>query len=222
MGKRLRVGVVCDLASEGWPSMDLVADMLVRHLAAHDAGAIEAVPLRPELGRPHVWSGPRPPLSLASARRMVDRYWRYPGWLGRMAAGFDVFHVVDHSYAHLVHVLPAERTVVTCHDVDAFRALFDPACRESRLPLMVVRRVLEGLRRAAVVACASEATRNELVERGGIDAARTLVVPNGIDLGKYPAPQPAGRQSLGIRQECRLATFVGRLAPQKGVQWLIQ
>ena len=32
---------------------------------------------------------------------------------------FDVFHIVDHSYAHLVRVLPADRTVVTCNDIDA-------------------------------------------------------------------------------------------------------
>src|SRR5262245_44291651 len=29
----------------------------------------------------------------------------------------DVFHITDHVHSHLVGALPADRTVVTCHDL---------------------------------------------------------------------------------------------------------
>jgi len=41
-------------------------------------------------------------------------------------AGLDLFHLVDQSYSQLVHELPAHRTVVTCHDLDTFRSVFEP------------------------------------------------------------------------------------------------
>ncbi len=55
----------------------------------------------------------------SSALSRIDglwgRYVRYPALARRVEA--DVIHVVDHSHAHLVAVLPRARTVVTCHDV---------------------------------------------------------------------------------------------------------
>src|SRR5262245_33113191 len=57
------------------------------------------------------------------ADRLVNRFWDYPRHLRRTKVDADVFHVADHSYAQLVHVLPAERTIVTCHDIDTFRCL---------------------------------------------------------------------------------------------------
>ena len=85
--------------------------------------------------------------------RYLDRHQRYARWLRRRTGvGFDVYHVIDHTYGHLVHELPANRTVVTCHDVDAFRCLFDPVSEpRSRAFQRMTQRVLLGLQRAAVV-----------------------------------------------------------------------
>ena len=55
--------------------------------------------------------------------RLVD----YPRHARAIADRYDVFHVVDHSYAQLVHYLPPGRTVVTCHDLDTFRRCSIPA-----------------------------------------------------------------------------------------------
>ena len=54
--------------------------------------------------------------------RLTGRLWDYPRWLRPRRDDFDVFHIVDHSYAHLIRALPAERTIVTCNDTDAFEA----------------------------------------------------------------------------------------------------
>ena len=177
----LRVAVVADLTEERWPSMDLVADMLTAHLekTSADTGIVARL-LRPTLKPRGNGLG-----------RFVNRFWDYPRWLRAKAGDYDLFHVVDHSYAHLVHVLPARRTVVTCHDVDAFLSIADPALTRSRLPTVVVRVLLSGLRRAARVTCASRATFDELTRYDLVPAARLHVVPNGTH--EQFSPVPDGR-----------------------------
>ena len=34
---------------------------------------------------------------------------------------FDVYHIVDQSYSHIAHLMPAHRTVITCHDLEFWR-----------------------------------------------------------------------------------------------------
>ena len=92
-----------------------------------------------------------------------------------------MYHVVDHSYAHVVHVLPASRTVVTCHDADAFLGLVAPHLTRSKLPKILARRVLSGMQKAAVVACDSAATRDELLAYDLVGAEQAVVVHNGVD-----------------------------------------
>jgi glycosyltransferase involved in cell wall biosynthesis len=185
----LRVGLVADLLEEGWPSMDLVADMLVAHLG-EEGHAVETVLLRPafrtRIGRLAGVNGR--PLTID---RIINRFYDYPRWLTAKTVHADVFHLVDHSYAHLVSVLPRGRVVVTCHDTDAFRGLLGDSVSESRLPRRLARRVLNGLRAADIVACVSEATRHELVKLGLVPADRTEVVVNGVHPACSPRPDAA-------------------------------
>ena len=185
----LRVGVVADLLEEGWPSMDLVADMLVAHLGEEDH-AVETVLLRPafrtRIGRLAGVNGR--PLTID---RIINRFYDYPRWLTAETVRADVFHLVDHSYAHLVSALPRGRVVVTCHDTDAFRGLLGGGVSESRLPRRLARRVLDGLRAADIVACVSETTRRELVTLGLVPADRTEVVVNGVHPACSPRPDAA-------------------------------
>ena len=58
-----------------------------------------------------------------TADRILNRVWDYPRWLRSRAGDFDLFHIIDHSYAHLALRLPAGRSIVTCHDLDAFRGV---------------------------------------------------------------------------------------------------
>src|SRR5262249_60276987 len=46
---RLKVAVIADYLEEAWPSMDLVADMLVDHLRRDHAGAVDVVLIRPTM-----------------------------------------------------------------------------------------------------------------------------------------------------------------------------
>jgi glycosyltransferase involved in cell wall biosynthesis len=199
--KPIRVGVVCDLREEGWHSMDLIADMLLESLPVVSPVHIDATRLRPTMVRrwtrlPVVGGGSRARLG----DRLTGRLWDYPRWLRPHRTGFDVFHIVDHSYAHLIRSLPAERTIVTCNDTDAFEAArngstsrFDPA-------RLLAEHVLDGIGRASHVACISEATRQDLISTGRVDPSRTSVVY----LGAHPACRPAADASADAEIEKRL------------------
>src|SRR5262249_2826859 len=126
--KPLRVAIVADFLEERWPSMDLVASMLARELPRlGGAMPIEAGILRPRFLRPlSKYKGLKDSNRVYNLERALNRYLTYPLWLKRRSASFDVFHVTDHSYAHLVRYLPAERTIVTCHDMVLFRPFLEP------------------------------------------------------------------------------------------------
>ena len=186
--KIMRVAIIADYLEEGWPSMDLVADMLVEHLRREHADAVEATLIRPPMPRRLT----RFPLPIGQARasvldRAAARQWDYPRTLREVRGRFDVYHVVDHTYAHLVHGLPAARSVVTCHDVDAFRSILQPEVEPRSPPFRwMSQRILNGLRRAAHVPCDSEATRDALVTLAAFPAERLSVIPNGSDTTGWP------------------------------------
>lgn len=210
--RTLRVAIVADLLEERWPSMDIVADSLLSQLGL--VSGIEAQLLRPPLRY------------RTTAGRYFNRFVRYAAWLRPQAGSFDIFHVVDHSYAHLVHVLPPARTVVTCHDVDAFLPLVERQRSTSSLPPFMVRVLRSGLRKAARVACVSEATRNELLRYGILQADRLTVVPNGISPVFFRSPEAAPDcldRFLGPPDSHRLDLLhVGTTIPRKRIEMLLR
>jgi glycosyltransferase involved in cell wall biosynthesis len=220
----LRVAILADYAEEGWPSMDLVADMLVDHLGREHTGTIEPTLIRPKMPR-RLTHLPFVSGKLAVLDRAVARQWDYPRQLRPARDGFDVYHVVDHTYAHLARGLPAGRTIVTCHDVDAFRSILEPdEERRSWAFRRMTSRILEGLRMAAHVPCDSEATRDALIELARFPADRLSVIANGADAGGSPLPDPAtdfeAGRILGPRQGIELL-HVGSTIDRKRIDVLL-
>jgi glycosyltransferase involved in cell wall biosynthesis len=184
----LRVAIVADYLEEGWPSMDLVAEMLMTHLARSHAASVAPTLIRPRMPR-RLTRLPLPALTRAGMLdRVLARQWDYARALKPLRGRFDLYHVIDHSYAHLVHDLPAAQTVVTCHDLDAFRSVLQPE-DEWRSPTFrwMARRILAGLRAAAHVPCDSEATRDKLMTLAGFPAEQLSVIPNGADATGWDA-----------------------------------
>ena len=70
--------------------------------------------------------------------------------------------------------------------------------------------------------CVSRAVADFTVATLGVPADRITVIPNGIDLERFPSPRPANLHEFGIAAGRRVAVFVGRLEEQKGVKWLIE
>ena len=69
--------------------------------------------------------------------------------------------------------------------------------------------------------CVSQSVAEFSAKQAGLPPEKLVVIPNGIDLDKYPAGQPADLRAFGIAAGRRAVTFVGRLESQKGVDWLI-
>ena len=172
--------------------MDLMADMVFDNLCADYRSTVKVTPVRPRM----VWRLSRLPRfggkrGAYSADRLLNRFWDYPRYLASRKREFDLYHILDHSYAQLVNHLPAERTMVTCHDLDTFRCLLDPE-REprSRLFRSMARRILDGFRQAARVSCASVAMRDQILAHGLIPSERIVLIPYGVHPACSPNPDP--------------------------------
>ncbi len=226
---RLRLAVVCDYAEEGWPSMDLVGEMLCAELKARHPAALDVTRIRPAfVRRLSRAAGGRGARMRFNADRALNRFFDYPRALRRLRGGFDLFHVVDHSYAHLVHELAGAPTVVTCHDLDAFRGLLTSGA-ERRSPALraMARRILAGMRKAARVACDSVATRDALVANALVSPGRLVVIPNGVHPACSSRPDEAADAAaarlLGPA-DCGIAEIlhVGSTIPRKRIDVLLR
>ncbi len=212
----IRVAVICDFAEERWPSMDLVGNMLVEQLRGSDT--IDARLVRPAMRFPRA----------GRAGRLFGRFIEYPRHLRRALSGADLFHIVDHSYAHLVHELPLGRAIVTCHDLDTFRCLLEPE-RERRSVAFraMARRILTGLQRAAHVTCDTRATYDAVVQRGLLPPQKLTVVHNGVHPLLSPKADPAadGRISRHLGRKpgsCPELLHVGSTISRKRIDVLLQ
>ena len=200
--------------------MDLCGDMLLAYAPPSVAAERCCPPFRrvamrmPVIGSSHL---------AFNADRVLNRFLLFPREARRIAKRFDCFHVVDHSYAHLAHALPADRTGVYCHDLDAFRCLLEPAA--DRFPgwfRMLARRALSGLQRAAIVFHSTEAVKQEITRAGLIDPARLVHAPCG-PAAEFTAQgdggEPLWLQRLGGSP---WVAHVGSCIPRKRVDVLLE
>jgi glycosyltransferase involved in cell wall biosynthesis len=226
--RRPRVALVCDLVEENWPSMQLVADMLRQNLEAGYSQQLETTKLCPRMRRHFAFPLPGPRQFWNNADRLTNRFIDYPLWLRGQRSAFDLYHIVDHSYSQLVHQLPADRTVVTCHDLDTFRCLLEPS-REPRPGWFraMSRRILSGLQKAAHVVTVSGATRDEILRYGLLPPERITVVHNGVHPACSPVPDPAADAAVSQLLPAKAAgTFwllhVGSTIPRKRLDVLLR
>lgn len=229
MKNRLRVAVICDFVEEGWASMDLVGDMLCRQLESRHALALSVNLIRPCFVRRLSWATAALPGARTrfNADRALNRFFDYPRYIRRIRNRFDVFHVVDHTYAHLAHGLAPARTIVTCHDLDAFACLLGiDVKRRSPLFHAMARRILAGMRKAACVGCDTLATRDGLAANGLVSASRLVVIPNGVHPACSPAPDKAADAAvasmLGINDDAVELLHVGSTIARKRIDILLR
>jgi glycosyltransferase involved in cell wall biosynthesis len=171
--------------------MDLCGDMLLAHLPRDGPFAVEAIRLCPPFRR----LATRLPVvgrrnAAFNADRLLNRFVHFPRHARRRAGHFDLFHVADHTYGQLVHVLPAGRAGVYCHDLDAFRCLLDPA-RDPRPRWFraLARRILAGMQKAAVVFHSTAAVGRQIVRSELVPPDRLISAPYGVALEFDPGPQ---------------------------------
>jgi glycosyltransferase involved in cell wall biosynthesis len=225
-----RVALVSDYVEDRWYSMDLVAEMLFANLTDQFSGVYHTKLVRPVMRR-RFQSLPALGRSrnARKADQFLNRFLEYPRVLRKERAEFDIFHIVDHSYSQLVHDLPGERTVLTCHDLDAFRSVVErPMESRSFFFRAMTRRILRGFQKAAKVICNSMATRDEILRFGLIPGDRLAVLP----LAAHPAysmtpnahADQRADQLLGGPQKPGAADIVhvGSTVPRKRIDVLLR
>jgi len=221
------IAVIHDMPEEGWPSMDQMGHLLTTRLPVLAPGLI-VTPVRHRMTR--VFSpGPlRRVRPLFSADRLLNRMVIYPRKVKRtISTRFDIYHIVDHSYAQLALELPADRTIVSCHDIDTFRSLVQPE-DDPRNPLfnLMTQRIAAGLRRAALIVCGSQAAHDDLVRFKLADPSRLRVVPNGIDPALLEAPPDEARTRAAELLPPQRGVFdvmhVGNDIPRKRLDRLVE
>jgi glycosyltransferase involved in cell wall biosynthesis len=188
-----RLALICDFLEECWPSMDLFGDMLCQHFRTEHTSAIEVEQLLPAW---HDRFSKIPGFGhsgfFRNADRLLNRFHDYPVWLKQRAARFDLFHLVDHSYSQLILDLPAERTVVTCHDLDTFNCLLEPESDpRPRWFRAMAQRTLDGFLRASQVICPSAFTKTNLLRHGLFSPDRIAVIHPGADPVFFDSHSPA-------------------------------
>ncbi len=206
--------------------MDLVAQMLLVHLERFHSEAITPTRVCAPFHRRFTRLGNSP--GLFTADRFLNRWRDYPRFVETLNGHFDLYHVVDHSYSHLLHHLPLGPAVVTCHDLDAFRCLIEPD-EEPRVAMFkkVSQYILTGLQKANWVVCVSESTRDHIVSNGLFRADRLSIVPIGV----HPlySQEPDARADseadrlLGPRaDEVPEVLHVGSTIPRKRIDLLLR
>ena len=136
-------------------SMQRFAMMMLRGLTAAGVPA-ELIQPQPFLGRIG-FAGP----FVAKWLGYLDKFLFFPRQLKRkLAAGFDLVHICDHSNAMYCAHVRERPVVVTCHDLLAVRGALGEAtdCPASPTGKYLQRWIVSGLRKADAVACASPAT----------------------------------------------------------------
>lgn len=205
--------------------MELYHEMLLNHSQGEHAGEVRAVsvcpPFRRLLSRLPVLNRRQ---SAFNADRLFNRFWNYPRHLRRRLGEFDLFHVCDHSYAHLVHVLPPERTGVYCHDLDTFRCVLEPRSEpRPRWFRLMCQHILGGLQKAAVVFHSTIEVRKQIERYGVVDPARLVQACLGPapEFGPEPiAPDPAANLIARLDGSPFLL-HVGSCSPRKRIDVLL-
>ena len=73
------------------------------------------------------------------------------------------------------------------------------------------------------IIAATEAEVRQLEQLYGVNGDKVDIVPPGVDTHHfYPIPQDEAKEAIGILPEERMALFVGRIEPLKGVDTLIR
>jgi glycosyltransferase involved in cell wall biosynthesis len=213
----VKLAIVSDFVEEGWPSMDLVADELLRSAAELPGVAVGRV--QPRMLRPFSKVAPKHAGSylVKNADRFSGRYLEYSLRMLRERSHYERFHVVDHSYAHLALLLPAGRIGVYCHDTDAFLPLFDPHAPRWRKALAGV--LLAGMRRADVVFYSTESARESIVRHALVPEELLVHAPYGVAREFQPAPT---EEDARLDGRPPFLLHVGSLIPRKNPEFLLR
>jgi glycosyltransferase involved in cell wall biosynthesis len=156
------------------------------------------------------------------AQKAYERFWRFPQQVQQQTA--DIFHIVDHSDAHIVRWLrkTGRPVVVTCHDLINF--IYPDNLRGSvRLPIVsdrLGRYSIEGMKQADAIAAVSSETAKNINKLLNIELDRVAVIPNAVDSLFHPLPEEQAqvfRHDLNVSPDTLCLLNVGGNHPRKNL-----
>lgn len=228
MTVRRRLAILADFKEEGWPSMDLVAEMLSHQLSSSTIASVGGRLIEP--GYRHLFAR-GPFLQNRGFAKNLDRFYNrfvtYPRLAKAMVAKYDFFHVADHSYAGLMHSLPPAQSGVYCHDLDAFRCLIEPDAEPRPWWFRkMARHILTGMQKAAVVFHSTGPVKEAILRHKLIDESKLVHAPYGVSAEFTGVPQdnetrPVDRGVPSFLNE-QSVVHVGSCIPRKRIDVLLE
>ncbi|MBD2081721.1 glycosyltransferase family 1 protein [Leptolyngbya sp. FACHB-17] len=211
----MRAALILDYPEEQWHSMDLCAQMLLNHWRSDRTWQLDRIcpSFQHRLTRFPKFGSRK---AAFNSDRLLNRFWDYPNYVRRITPQFDVFHVCDHTYAQLVHELPANRAGVYCHDIDAFRSLVEPEQEpRPRWYRVMSQRILDGLQKAAIVFYSTQFVRQQLEHYQLVNPAQLVHAPLGI------APEFSIDSGVPVSIKYPFILHIGSCIPRKRVDILL-
>ncbi len=218
----MKLGIVCDYLEEGWISMDILAQRLVDRVLPDSE--IQPVQIRPPFQwRLKSWDRYLP--KYFNGNRFINRFVDYPHYIKSRANDCEVFHIADHSYAHLLYNLPAAKTGVYCNDLDAFQSILEvDRYPRSWLYRQMSRHILTGMQKASIIFCPTEEVRRQIEYHQLVDPTKIIVAPPGVSVEYQLEPQPLDRTILDLQERLNGNPFilhVGSCIPRKRIDILL-
>jgi glycosyltransferase involved in cell wall biosynthesis len=206
----LSIAVDANVLAGGWGGIPKYLARIARELARNG----DRVHL---LGNGRAWDSGVAEVPAVGVRLKGERPWRdlaWPAWAALKRA--DVLWAPN----TMLPVRPLRPTVVTVHDL---APLIFP---DSKPPAVVeaFRTVYPRSARAATrVICVSASTARDAERLWGVDPARIVVIPNGVDARFAPGDRDAARAAVARRfgVDGPYVLHVGTLEPRKGLDVLL-
>jgi len=202
----MRVVLFADSPRENWPSMDRYARSLF--------GVLQQIAPEHEF---RLLVPPDPPIGLRGRLFLLWRMVWYPLWARGFAA--NVYHILDHSYGHLLWGLDGDRTVVTIHDV---APLFFPG-HSLGLSRLAWRVSWKEVQKARWWITDSEFTRRELLDLVRKTPDTIVPIPLGVEsifrsLSEEQIDEWRVKLGLGVE---KVILHVGHCQPRKNLEKLL-
>ncbi len=166
-------------------SMDVYADNLVAELKSIQPSwdIVEIAP-KPWTNKTNQWH------SGTGVNKNIERLWRHPYAVSCLEA--DIFHIIDHSNAHVAYWLKKKKrnVVVTCHDLVQFICpeILNDQSRFPALSLASWKYSVRGMQDADRVIAVSTNTAQDVTKMLPIAQEKVVVVSNGVEKEFYQLP----------------------------------
>lgn len=165
--------------------------------------------------------------TLIRAQKAYERFWRFPKQVQQQTA--DIFHVIDHSDAHIVRWLrqTGKPVVVTCHDL--INIVYPDNLKGSvRLPIVsdrLGRYSIGGMQYADAIVAVSAETAKNISKVLNIEPDRVTVIPNAVDSLFHPLPEVESqdfRHQLNVSPDTFCLLNVGGNHPRKNLMGILK